>query len=103
MTAKKMNATGEFSIAGFQELGDTYTDSPSTSTAPSSAPTNLEEEDIAYIVSYAGEVRTVIKYPFQIDSTGEVLDMNGTDEFQLCEVDEVEGRKAEVSDNRRLL
>ena len=99
MTAKNMSASGEFSIAGFQDLGDTYTDAPSTSTAPSSAPTNLEEEEIAYIVSYAGEVRTVIKYPFQIDSTGVVLDMNGTKEFQLCEVDEVEGRKAEVSDN----
>jgi hypothetical protein len=100
MTAKNMNATGEYSIAGFKELDYDYTYAPSTSFAPSSHPTNLEEEQIAYIVSYAGKVRTVIKYPFQIDSTGEVLAMNGTQEYQLCEVDEVdevEGRKAEVS------
>ena len=98
MTAKNMNATGEYSIAGFQELDYDYTYAPSTSYAPSSTPTNLEEEHIAYVVSYAGQVRTVIKYPFQIDATGEVLAMNGTKEYQLCEVDEVEGRKAEVSD-----
>lgn len=62
---------------------------------PSSSPTNLIHEDIAYIVRYAGEVRTIIRHPFQIDETGEVLPMNGSVSYQLCEVDEVEGRLAE--------
>ena len=81
----------------FRELGDSYTDAPSTGYAPSSTPTTLVEENTACIVRYAGEVRAVINYPFQIDSTGEVLPMNGSQEYQLCDVDEVEGRKAEVS------
>jgi hypothetical protein len=63
----------------------------------------LEEEHIAYIVRYAGEVRTVINYPFQVDKTGEVLAMDGSRDYELCEVDEVEGRKAEVSDATRTL
>jgi hypothetical protein len=58
----------------------------------------LEEEHISYIVRYAGEVRTVINYPFQVDKTGVVLAMDGSRDYELCEVDEVEGRKAEVSD-----
>jgi hypothetical protein len=98
ITSKNMNATGEYSIAGFQDLGGEYSDAPSSSVAPSAAPTNLEEEHIAYIVRYAGEVRTVINYPFQVDKTGEVLAMDGSRDYELCEVDEVEGRKAEVSD-----
>jgi hypothetical protein len=97
LTAKNLNETGMYSIAGFHELGDDYTDAPSTSFLPSASPTTLVEEHTAYVVSYAGEVRTIINYPFQIDSTGEVLAMNGTREYQLCDVDEVEGRVAEVS------
>jgi hypothetical protein len=50
-------------------------------------------------VKYAGEVRTVINYPFQIDSTGEVLASDGIAEYQLCDVDEVEGRKSDVSED----
>jgi hypothetical protein len=98
ITSKNINATGEYSIAGFQDLGDDYSVAPSSSVAPSAAPTNLEEEHISYIVRYAGEVRTVINYPFQVDKTGVVLAMDGSRDYELCEVDEVEGRKAEVSD-----
>ena len=97
LTAKNLIETAEYSISGFQEIGDDYTDAPSTSYLPSSSPTTLVEEHTAYIVSYAGEVRTVINYPFQVDATGEILSMNGTREYQLCDVDEVEGRVAEVS------
>ena len=79
-------------------MGDDYSVAPSSSVAPSAAPTNLEEEHISYIVRYAGEVRTVINYPFQVDKTGVVLAMDGSRDYELCEVDEVEGRKAEVSD-----
>lgn len=99
MTDKGMNLTGEYSVAGFEELADDYTFAPSVSFAPSSSPTNLVEDNIAYIVKYAGEVRTVINYPFQIDNTGEVLAMDGNAEYQLCDVDEVEGRKSEVCED----
>ena len=57
------------------------------------APTNMKSPPhIAYIVRYAGEIRTVINYPFQIDSTGEILAMDGSKQYRLCEVDEVEGK-----------
>ena len=92
-----MDPTGEYSISGFEEVGDDYTDAPSMSSAPSLSPTNLEQENIAYILRYAGEIRSVIKYPFQLDSDGTVLPMDGSMKYELCEVDEVEGRKAEVS------
>lgn len=92
-----MDPAGEYSIAGFEEVGNDYTDAPSMSLAPSLSPTNLEQEHIAYIVRYAGEIRTVIKYPFQLDSDGTILPMDGSMDYELCEVDEVEGRKAEVS------
>jgi len=96
---ENMDPAGEYSIAGFEEVGADYTDAPSMSVAPSASPTNLEKEHVAYIVRYAGEIRTVIKYPFQIDNDGTILPMDGTEEYELCEVDEVEGRKAEVSGN----
>jgi hypothetical protein len=99
MTDKGMNSIGEYSVAGFEELGTDYTLAPSVSFSPSSSPTNLEEDNVAYVVKYAGEVRTVINYPFQIDSTGEVLAMEVNKEYQLCDVDEVEGRKSEVCED----
>lgn len=55
----------------------------------SASPTNLIQEHTAYIVRYAGEIRTLLRYPFQIDKTGEVLSMQPGAEYQLCEVDEV--------------
>jgi hypothetical protein len=97
LTAKNLNETNMYSIAGFHKLGDDYTDAPLTSFLPSASPTTFVEEHTAYVVSYAGEVRTIINYPFQIDSLGEVLAMNGTRENQLGDVDEVEGRVAGVS------
>lgn len=94
LTTRDMDPDGELAIMGFEDLGDTYTDAPSMSLAPSAGPTNLVQQHIGYVVRYAGEVRTVLKAPFQIDKTGEVLDMEGNTEYQLCEVDEVEGRMA---------
>jgi hypothetical protein len=82
-------------IAGFQDLGDDNTMAPSMSMMPSTSPTNLVQEHIAYVVRYAGEVRTVINYPFQVDITGEVLPMNGSKAYELCKADEVEGRKVQ--------
>ena len=95
----RQNRSKTRSVAGFEELADDYTLAPSVSFAPSSSPTNLGEDNVAYVVKYAGEVRTVINYPFQIDSTGEVLAMDGNVEYQLCDVDEVEGRKSEVCED----
>lgn len=96
MFTKDMEAGGEYRVTDFaMESGD-YTPSPSMSLAPSGSPTNLFEEHIGYIVRYAGEVRTVVRQPFVVDKTGERLPMNETAEYKLCEVDEVEGRKAEV-------
>ena len=68
---------------------------PSMSIVPSYAPTTLDIEDIAYIVRYAGSIRTLVKRPFQIDETGEVLPMDGSIEYTLCEVEEVEGKLSE--------
>lgn len=95
MVATNMNPAGEYAVTDFRVFGDDYTDAPSQSLAPSGSPTNLFRQHIGYVVRYAGEVRTVTRYPFQIDKTGEILDMTGSVEYQLCEVDEVEGKKAE--------
>jgi hypothetical protein len=96
LLAKNLNNAGEFSVANFEMIGDEYTDAPSSSMAPSNSPTNLVQTHLGYVVRYAGEVRTVVRAPFQIDKTGEVLQMTPGKEYRLCEVDEVEGRKAEV-------
>jgi len=53
------------------------------------------DDNVAYIVRYAGEVRTIMRHPFQVDLTGEVLPMDGSRGYNLCDVDEVEGRLAE--------
>ncbi|KAL7553976.1 hypothetical protein ACHAWF_017328 [Thalassiosira exigua] len=84
---------GEVQVTDFAVLGDDYTTAPSASLAPSGAPTNLVQEDVGYLVKYAGEVRTVVRTPFQVDATGEVLAMDGTTEYELCAADEVEGSK----------
>lgn len=97
MNTRDMDAGGEYRVADFAMMDEDYTTAPSLSLVPSSAPTNLIQTHIGYIVRYAGEIRTVVRHPFQVDATGEVLPMDGTDEYELCEVDEVEGRKAEVS------
>ena len=98
MTTKNMGSVGEYAVADFEVYGEDYTNAPSQSLSPSQSPTNLYEELIGYVVRYAGEVRTVIRQPFQVDQTGEVLAMDGSTEYHLCELDEVEGRKAEVSE-----
>lgn len=69
--------------------------SPTLSLVPSSTPTSLRDEDVAYIVRYAGSIRTIVKYPFQIDSTGEVLSMDGSVDYVLCDVEEIEGSLSE--------
>ena len=87
---------GEIHIADFtEEDPDIMTDSPSISTSPSSSPTNMIDEDVAYIVRYAGEIRTIVRHPFQVDLTGEILPMDGSRGYNLCDADEVEGRLAE--------
>ncbi len=102
LLTRNLGSTGEFSVANFEVFGEEYTDAPSQSKAPSTSPTNLLEEHLGYIVKYGkhdeeGEVRTVVRQPFQIDKTGEILSMGSNAEYKLCEVDEVEGRKAEAS------
>jgi hypothetical protein len=89
-TAQGIPNSGLLRIANFHDLQATSVP-PSMSLVPSSSPTTLTVEDVAYIVSYAGSVRTVLKSPFQIDATGEVLPMDGSVEYELCQVDEVEG------------
>ena len=99
MLTKNMASSGELLISNFEFMGEhslsgeMFTDSPSTTTVPSLQPSNLKVPDyIRYIVSYAGDVRTMIDYPFQVDKTGEILPMDGSKQYQLCEVDEVEGK-----------
>lgn len=102
--ARDLEAGAEYAVSDFEVLGEDYTAAPSLSLVPSHSPTNLYEEQIGYVVRFAGEVRTVIRQPFQVDNTGEILAMNGTAdapvEYELCEVDEVEGRKSGVSYTR---
>ena len=99
MLTKNMESSGELLISNFEFMGkhslsgEVITDSPSTTTVPSLQPSNLKAPDyIRYIVRYAGDIRTMIDYPFQIDKTGEVLPMDGSKQYQLCEADEVEGK-----------
>jgi len=89
-----MSAGGELHVADFRMLQDEYTSPPSTSVSPTLAPSNLFAENVGYVLKYAGQVRTVIREPFQIDNTAEVLPMDGTVSYRLCVVDEVEGDKA---------
>jgi hypothetical protein len=94
VTTTGMPTSASLRIANFHDLK--YTTMPPTlSLVPSFAPSTLNIEDVAYIVRYAGSVRTVIKRPFQIDETGEALPMDGSVEFVLCEVEEVEGSLSE--------
>ena len=81
-------------IADFEDVEEDYTPAPSESFAPSSSPSNMIQDNVGYVIKYAGEVRTVVQAPFQIDGTGEVLPMDGSQTYKLCEVDEVEGSKA---------
>jgi hypothetical protein len=91
---RNLSAAGKYSLANFEVLSEDYTDAPSASLAPSFSPTNLVQQHVAYVVNYAGEARTIVRAPFQLDKTGEILSMAPNAEYQLCEVDEVEGRKA---------
>lgn len=97
LLAKDMASEGELRVADFAIIGENYfahrTLSPSTSSAPSMFPTNLHESSVGYVLRYAGEIRTVIRYPFQVDGTGEILPMDGSLDYRLCLADEVEGRK----------
>lgn len=87
---------GEIHIADFREEDpDIITMAPSVSMSPSSSPTNLVNPDVAYVVRYAGEVRTIVRHPFQVDLTGEILPMDGSRGYNLCDADEVEGRESE--------
>jgi hypothetical protein len=93
-----MATTGELLVSNFQFMGkhslpgEVFTQSPTVTNVPSYQPSTMKRDNVAYIVRYAGDFRTVINYPFQIDSTGEMLPMDGSTEYQLCEVDEVEGK-----------
>jgi len=81
-------------IADFDEVSEDYTPAPSESVAPSISPSNMIQDNVGYVIKYAGEIRTVIQAPFQIDGSGEVLPMDGSVKYKLCGVDEVEGSKA---------
>lgn len=89
-----MPHSAELRIANFHDLTES-TVPPSMSMVPSTSPTTLNIEDVAYVISYAGDVRTVVYHPFQIDDTGEVLPMDGSVKYVLCEVEEVEGSLSE--------
>ena len=82
------------------EMENDSTTAPTDSLVPSSSPTTLSNENTAYIIRYAGEIRTVIKHPFQIDGTGEVLPMDSSARYTLCDVDEFEGALAKYPANK---
>lgn len=95
ITTQGMPNSASLRIANFHDL-QANSVPPSTSLVPSFSPTTLGLEDVAYIVRYAGFVRTLVKNPFQIDATGEVLPMDGSVEYELCGVEEVEGSLSEL-------
>ena len=94
VTTSGMPNSASLRIANFHDLTQTSVP-PSLSLVPSGAPSTLYVEDVAYIVRYAGHIRTVLKKPFQIQETGEALPMDGSVEYVLCEVEEVEGSLSE--------
>lgn len=95
-TPSSLGAGGKLKIADFEMLNEDYTVPPSISMVPSSTPTNLIQTSVGYVVRYAGEIRTVIQYPFQVDKTGEILPMDGSRSYKLCgQIDEVEGMLSE--------
>ena len=96
VTTQGMPNSGSLRIANFHDLQSGATVPPSLSYVPSYSPTTLMVEDVAYIVRYAGQIRTVVKLPFRIESTGEVLPMDGSVEYVLCDVEEVEGSLSEL-------
>lgn len=96
LLTRNLGVTAEYRVANFEVFEEAKTNAPSASMLPSSSPTNLIQQHVGYRVSYAGELRTVIRYPFQIDKTGEILSMAEAASYQLCEVDEVEGKGNEV-------
>lgn len=105
-----MTEGAELHLADFGLVGEDYTMSPTTSVSPSMAPSTLHDDNVGYIVRYAGEIRTIVRWPFQIDKTGEVLPMDGTRKYRLCgSVNEMQGSEmrflveAKVSLDRRCL
>ena len=104
-----MTEGAELHLADFGLVGEDYTTAPTTSMSPSMAPSTLHDDNVGYIVRYAGEIRTIVRWPFQIDKTGEVLPMDGTRKYRLCSVNEMEGPEmrflveAKVSLDRRLV
>jgi len=92
-----MRYGGQLHIADFELAGEDYTFAPTITQAPSIAPSSLVKDKVSYLIRYAGEVRTVVNTPFQIENTGEALPMDGTVSYRLCMVDEVEGSKGEFN------
>ena len=92
----------ELRLADFAGAEESLKPSASPTDRPSTSPTDIYNYEQAYIVQYAGEIRTVVRHPFQIDSTGEVLPMDGSQEFELCGVEEVEGIHAHLGEQNAL-
>ena len=99
MITSGMPSDGELRVANFEMIDDASA-APSVSLAPSTTPTSLAAPDVGYVVRYAGEVRTVIRTPFQVEATGEVLPMDGSEEYHLCDLDEVVGTLGEYPMNK---
>ncbi len=55
-----------------------------------------------YALRFAGEVRTVVRKPFELVSDGKELSMNNVS-YQLCLVDEIEGSARDYPDRLGLL
>ena len=98
-----MRYGGQLHITAFEAAGEDYTFAPTMTQAPSVSPSSLFKDKVAYVLRYAGEIRTVVYSPFQIENTGEILPMDGTVSYRLCMVDEVEGSKAEFQNRMNFL
>ena len=91
-----MDAGGELRLADFETIDPhTYTSAPTVTTIPSLSPSILQTSNIGYVLRYAGEVRTVVRSPFQVDKTGERLPMDRN--YRLCGgTDEIIGGRLNV-------
>jgi len=95
---RNMDQAGELQLSNFEFVGEhsltgeTLSLSPTISHSPTDKPTmHHSEGNIRYVIRYAGEIRTMTTYPLQLD-TGEQLVMDGVRQYELCQVDEVEGK-----------
>ena len=73
------------------------------SDAPSSCPISNYKHDIEYIVRYSCQIQTVICTPFKIKETIDLLDMNITVLYELCDLDSIKENRCEFPNELKFM